>query len=174
MISMNKTKGFTLLELMITLAIVAIVVSVGVPSFRAIIMDNRLVSQTNQFVRSINLTRSAAVRYQRSATLCISANYDAAIPTCSAGTDWSNGWIIWVDKDRDAVTDANEVVSVFPPLAESTTFTSAAASSFSYSARGFILAGDDLSVCDDRSGETGRLIRVNPTGRTHVAMQGCT
>lgn len=174
MISMNKTKGFTLLELLITLAIVAIVVSVGVPSFRGIIMDNRLVTQTNQFVRSINLTRSAAVRYQRNAILCVSANYNAAVPSCSAGTDWSNGWIVWVDKNRDSVTDANEVVSVFAPLADSTTFTSLVVSRFSYSARGFLIAGDDLSVCDSRSGETGRLIRVNPTGRTHISTQGCT
>jgi len=174
MSSMSKTKGFTLLELIITLAIVAIVVSVGVPSFRGIIMDNRLVSQTNQFVRSISLTRSAAVRYQRNAVLCVSANYDAVIPTCSASTDWSNGWIVWVDKNRDSVTDVNEVVSVFAPLADSTTFTSSTVSQFSFSARGFLVAGDDLSLCDNRSGETGRLIRVNPTGRTHVSVQGCT
>ena len=173
-ISMNKMKGFTLLELMITLAIVAIVVSFGVPSFRGIIMDNRLVSQTNQFIRSINLARSAAVSFQRNAVLCVSTNYDAAVPTCAAGTDWSNGWIIWIDKNRDSVTDANEVVSVFPPLAENTTFSSSAVSRFTYNARGFLAAGDDLTLCDSRSGETGRLIRVNPTGRTNVSDQGCT
>jgi len=167
-------KGFTLLELVITLAIVAIVVSFGVPSFRGIIMDNRLVSQTNQFVRSINLARSAAVSFQRNAVLCVSANYDAALPTCAAGTDWSNGWIVWVDKDRDSVTDANEIVSVFPPLADNTTFSSLAISQFTYNARGFLVAGDDLTLCDSRSGETGRLIRVNPTGRTNVSTQACT
>ena len=172
--TMNKKNGFTLLELMITMAIVAIIVSLGVPNMRGVIMDNRMVSQTNQFVRSINLARSAAVRYQRNAIICISANYDAAVPTCAGGTDWSNGWIVWVDKDRDSATDANEIISVFPPLAENTNFFSLAVSNFTYDARGFVNAGGDLTMCDNRTGEMGRFIRVNGVGRTNVSRQGCS
>jgi type IV fimbrial biogenesis protein FimT len=137
-------------------------------------MDNRLVTQANQFVGAVNLARSTAVRYQRNATACASANYNAAVPTCSATTDWSVGWIVWVDKDRDAVTDANEVVSVFGPLAASSTFKSLGTAGFTYDSRGFALAGgDDLTMCDTRSGETGRLIRVNASGRTNISQFGC-
>ena len=166
--------GFTLIELMVTLAVAAILLSVGVPSFPAIIMVNRLVSQANQLVTSIKIARSAAVRYQRNATVCASANFDAASPTCSASTDWSNGWIVWVDKDRDATTDTNEVISVFGPIHDASTLTSGAAG-FTYDARGFGVTGAaDMTLCDSRTGETGRLIRVNTVGRTNVQRQGCS
>jgi len=168
-------KGFTLIELIVTLAVAAIVLSVGVPSFRGVIMDNRLVSQSNQFVTSVKMARSAAVRFQRPATVCSSANFDAAVPTCSADNDWSDGWIVWVDKDRDAATDANEIISVYEPLNNSSTFTSTGLGAFTYNARGFgIAGGDDLTMCDDRTGEMGRVIRVNNVGRTNVSRQVCS
>ena len=171
---MMKKNGFSLLELIVTLAVASIVLSIGVPSFRAVVMDNRLVSQANQFATSVSIARSAAVRFQRNATICASANFDAAIPTCNATTDWSNGWIVWVDKDRDLATDADEILSVHGPMNARLTFTSTALGSFTYDARGFgIAGGDDLTLCDDRTGETGRLIRVNNVGRTNVSRQGC-
>jgi len=172
---MQRTNGFTLIELMVTLGIGAIVLSVGVPSFRGVIMDNRLVTEANQFVTSVNLARSTAVRYQRNATVCASANYSDPVPGCTATTDWSNGWIVWVDKDRDTVTDANEIVSVFGPLNSSLSLSSVGTVGFTYDSRGFSLAGgDDLVLCDTRTGETGRLIRVNAVGRTNISRQGCS
>ncbi len=170
---MNKVKGFTLLELLVTLSIAAILITVGVPNFNGVIMDSRLTTQANQFLRSINLARSAAVRHQRNAVICVSANYDAPVPTCTPSTDWSNGWIVWVDKNRDAATSANEIISVFAPLAGTTTFSSLAVSDFTYDARGFVITGDDLTLCDNRTGETGRRIRVNPVGRINISRQGC-
>lgn len=172
---MKREKGFSLLELMVTMAIAAIVLSVGVPSFRSVIMDNRLVTQANLFVTSINLARSAAVRYQRNATVCASANFDAAVPSCAVSTDWSNGWIVWVDKDRDTVTDAGEVLAVFEPMTESLSFSSSGTAGFTYNARGFsVVGGDALLLCDSRAAETGRIIRVNAVGRTNISRRGCT
>lgn len=172
---MKRQKGFTLIELMVTLGIGAIILSVGVPSFRNLIMDNRLVTNANQLVASINVARSAAVRYQRNATVCASTNYDAAVPNCTASTDWSNGWIVWVDKDRDAATDAGEILAVFGPLTNSLSLSSLGTAGFTYNARGFSLTGgDDLVLCDTRTAETGRLIRVNAVGRTNVSRQACT
>ena len=171
---MKQAKGFTLLELLVTLAVASILVSVGVPSFRGAIMDNRLVRDSNQFVGAINLARSTAVRFQRNATVCASTNYDAAVPTCSSSTDWSSGWIVWVDKNRDAATSANEIIYVQAPINDANTFSSTAATLFSFDARGFgVTLGDDLMLCDNRSGETGRRIRVNNVGRTNVSRQGC-
>jgi len=83
---MKRENGFSLIELMVTMSMAAIVLSIGVPSFRSVIMDNRLVTQANEFVTSVNLARSAAVRYQRNAMVCTSANYDAAVPSCTAST----------------------------------------------------------------------------------------
>lgn len=172
---MMRQRGFTLIELMFTLAVGVILIAVGVPSFRGVIMDNRMSTEANQFVTSVNLARSAAVRYQRNASVCTSANFDAAVPTCTASADWSNGWIVFVDKDRDGATDANEIVSVSPPLNNASSFSSTAANGvFAYDPRGFgLVPGANLTMCDTRSGEMGRFIRVNATGRTNVARQVC-
>jgi type IV fimbrial biogenesis protein FimT len=170
-----QKNGFTLLELMVTLAIASILISVGVPGFRNVIMDNRLVNHANQFVTSVNLARSSAVRFQRNATICASANFDAALPTCSGGSNWSQGWIVWVDKDRDDATDTNEIITVHEPLNGSVTLTSGAAGRFSYDARGFgTTAADDMTLCDNRDSETGRVIKVNNVGRTSVTRQTCS
>jgi type IV fimbrial biogenesis protein FimT len=172
---MKRENGFSLLELIVTLGIASILLSVGMPSFRSVIMDSRLVRDTNQFVASINLARSSAVRFQRNATVCASANFNVAVPGCSGSSDWSQGWIVWVDKDRDGATDANEIVAVQGPVNNMTTFSATNAALFSYDARGFGRSpADELMMCDDRSGETGRRIRVNAVGRTHVKQQGCT
>lgn len=172
---MKQAKGFTLLELLVTLTVASILVSVGVPSFRAVIMDNRMARDSNQFVASINLARSTAVRFQRNATVCASENYDAAVPTCSVKTDWSSGWIVWVDKNRDSAASANEILYVQAPINASNTFSATSATRFSFDARGFgVTPGDELMLCDSRSGETGRRIRVNNVGRTNVSRQGCS
>lgn len=172
--TIKKQKGFNLIELMVVLGIASIVLSVGVPTFRGVIMDNRMADQANQFVTSINAARSYAVRYQRNATICATANYSAAVPTCTATTDWSNGWFVWVDKNRDTITDANEVISVHEPLSDASTLSSTTASSFTYDARGFsVNPGDNLMLCDSRPAETGRSIRINNVGRTSVKRQSC-
>ncbi len=172
---MRREGGFTLIELMVTIGIVAIVLSVGVPSYRGIVMDNRMATQANLFATSIKLARSNAVKFQRNATVCSSANFDAAVPTCSSNKDWSAGWIVWVDKDRDAGTDANEIISVFGPVHTSAELKSGTANRFTYDGRGFATTAlGDLTLCDGRSGEMGRVIKVNATGRTNVSRQGCT
>lgn len=169
-----KRNGFTLLELLVTMSIVLIVLSVGVPGFQGMIKDNRLVSQTNEFVTAVNLARSAAVRFQRNATICVTADYTAAVPACAGGTDWSQGWVVWVDKDRNGAPAANEVLTVHEPLPDTITFTSGATGQFSFDARGFgTAAADALTLCDDRGGEMGRVVNVNAMGRTNVSRQGC-
>ena len=170
----RKSRGFTLLELLVTVSVATILITVGIPGFRSLTMNSRIIAQTNEFVTSIKMARSAAVRYQRNATICMSSNYDAAVPTCDGGTDWTNGWIVWVDKDRDNATDADEILAAHAPLTGSTTLTSGAVNQFAFDPRGMALgAADDLTLCDDRTAEIGRLVRLNTAGRTSVAEAVC-
>ena len=171
---MKKENGFTLIELIVSMAIAAIVLSVGVPTFRGVILDNGMAANANRFATSINLARSSAVRYQRNAVICASANWNQATPTCSTGTDWSVGWVVYVDKDRDGAIDADEIVSVAEPMDDDVTFSSGSLSSFTYDARGFVNNADNLTICDDRTGETGRSIRINAAGRINVSRQACS
>ena len=170
----NTQNGFTLIELIVTMAIAAIVLSVGVPTFRGAIANNSMVSDANRFVASVNVARSSAVKYQRNATICASANWNATTPSCTSTTDWSNGWIVFVDKDRDGAVDADEVVVVNEPLHDRASFDAGSQSSFTYDARGFVDNGDNIDLCDNRTGEVGREIRINGAGRVRVVTQTCS
>ena len=171
--NLKTQRGLSLIELIVTMAIAAIVLGVGVPTFGNVVADNSMASNANRFVASINLARSAAIRYQRPATICASSSYNATTPTCSSGTDWSDGWIVYVDKDRDGAVDADEVQSVFEPMDDDVTFSSGAVNGFTYDARGFVDNGDNLTLCDNRTGEMGRQVRVNAAGRVSVVRQVC-
>ena len=159
---MNRQRGFTLVELMVTLAIVAILVTVGVPNFRDFIMNNRLISRANEFVAAVNLTRSLAIKQQRNAYI-----------TSNAGTNWANGWTVWVDNDTDNIRDANEVVRVTQAFPGTGTFTSTGATQFRYSPSGLVNGAGMLTLCDDRSGEIGRVIDISPAGRSNIQTNNC-
>jgi type IV fimbrial biogenesis protein FimT len=158
---------------MVTVAVAAILLTVVVPNFNYLIMNNRMIGHVNQFVGDINLARSTAVKYQRNATLCVSTSYASSTPACTGGTDWTVGWIVWVDENANNTLDAGEVIKINEPLSSSTTFTSTTESSFIYDARGFLIANDDLSVCDNRTAETGRKIVISNTGRTSLEDLAC-
>lgn len=167
---MKTERGFTLIELMITLTVVAILLTVGAPSFNTFVKDNRITTQANLIAIDLHMARSAAVKYQRDAQVCISTNASS----CTSGTDWGHGWILWVDKDRDnAVDSPGEILKVRTELNGATTLTSATLNAFTFDSRGFIKNTDSLTLCDDRSGETGRTISILGAGRINTSPVGC-
>ncbi len=93
--------GFTLIEMMITLVIAAILLAIGVPSFRALIQNQRMTTTVNEFFAAVNLTRSAALERGMQVRL---------VPADDAGSDWTQGWIVFVDEDDDKRPDSNETV----------------------------------------------------------------
>jgi type IV fimbrial biogenesis protein FimT len=90
-----RSAGFTLLELMIALAILGIVIGIAVPAFTGIIRQNRLASQTNELLGASALARSEAVKRGSVVTLC-PVDPDNA-NACSTDDQWSNGWIVFSD-----------------------------------------------------------------------------
>ncbi len=98
--------GFTLLELMITIAVLGILLGVGVPSFMGVIHTNRLAASTNELVTALHGVRAEAIKQSQRVTLCKSSNGAA----CAAEGDWNQGWIIFADQDHDASVDTGETV----------------------------------------------------------------
>lgn len=82
--------GFTLIELMVTIAILGILAMMAVPSFNEAILSNKLTSYANNFVTSATLARSEAIKRNAAVTLCPSADGS----TCAASGGWQQGWII--------------------------------------------------------------------------------
>ncbi len=90
----QKRMGFTLIELLVTLAVFGICASIAAPSFMTMIRDNRLATQTNELIGSLQLARSEAVR--RGVQVSIRS---------SSGTNnqWEQGWTVFTDWDGDGV-----------------------------------------------------------------------
>jgi type IV fimbrial biogenesis protein FimT len=162
-------KGFTLLELLTTVTVAGILLSVGVPSFFDTIRSNRAATNANEIVGALMIARSEAIRRGARVSLCRSANGT----TCS-GT-WADGWIAFVD---GAATDtANPIVAdvlrVWPAPAGQTAI-AASRDWVRFMPRGNTnaAAAFDLVIGGCR-GQQARTVQVNLTGRTSVASADC-
>lgn len=152
--------GFTLVELIVTMSVAAIVLTIAVPSFQALIRSNRLTATTNEFVAFFNLTRSEAIRRGSSVSLCKTANGTA----CTTTGGWESGWLVFADPNANGVIDAGEeVVKVHEALDSQTTLVSlsgTAASLISFSGSGFVTQNGTLALCN--GGKCFNLIITSP------------
>ncbi len=101
-----KQSGATLMELMVVLAISAILLTIGIPAFASLVHSTRLTSATNELIASLHLARSAAIK--RNARTVVCKSEDGV--SCIAGGDWQQGWLIFHDANNNAALDAGETV----------------------------------------------------------------
>lgn len=92
---MNKEHGFTLIELMVTLAIAVILITVGIPSYQNIIRNNRATAISNEMLTALYFARSEAIKRGISVSVCSSADQ----ASCAASTNWATGMIVFADND---------------------------------------------------------------------------
>jgi type IV fimbrial biogenesis protein FimT len=98
----NKQKGLTLIELMVTLVVAIILVSIGMPLFTGVVENNRATAQTNGLVAALQLARSEAVKRGVVVRVCA----DDAGECGDDLADWPNGWFVHLDLDGDGNVDA--------------------------------------------------------------------
>jgi len=106
--SVRTQRGFTLTELMVTLAVAGVLAMVAVPNMRTFLQNNRLSSASNDLLRSFYLARTEAIKHQANVAVCASAAPTAAAPTCSYGP--FNGWIVFQDTNLNWQWDAGEPI----------------------------------------------------------------
>lgn len=107
---MGREQGFSLIELMTTLAVAAILLGIAVPSFHDLIQNWRLTTTVNDFFAAINLTRSEAM--QRGMRVDLVPSED----------DWSKGWVVFVDGNNNQKADPGErIIFTHGPVPEGMT-----------------------------------------------------
>lgn len=105
----RRHSGFTLVELMVTIAIATILLVIAVPSFQTVINANRLASAANELVASIQVARLQAVRFDKRVELCLSTNANTSSPTCAAdNSTTATGWIVFTDNDQDGTYSSGD------------------------------------------------------------------
>lgn len=181
---MNKIKysnGFTLLELLITIAITAIVVALAAPSFTDVLDDNILLTQTNQFATAINVARSEAVKRNNRVFICKRIGNQCST---SNTTNWEDGWIIFEDADGSGTLDSGEEISLLDPLRtgytlrenNNTNWLAFSASGQASSNVATTFTGIVFRLCSpDQDTTTARTLDMNAVGRTQIlrGVTGC-
>jgi type IV fimbrial biogenesis protein FimT len=170
--------GFTLIELMITVAIVSILAGIAVPSFREMLRQNRATSLANELATSLNLARSEAIKRGTVVSVCKSGNVTNASPTCSTTANWQDGWLIFVDKGTagtfDAVSDTR--LKIGQPSSNSavitgdTTFADYIAYHPSGMSKGSGLPNGSFHICADG---VKRKLTISATGRIRFIKETC-
>ena len=98
--------GFTLLELIVVLAIGSVLMSVTVPALTGMLNTQRATSTVNAFFVSLNLARSEAIKRNGRAVMCKTADG----VSCTSSGGWEQGWMVFHDANNNAALDAGEVV----------------------------------------------------------------
>jgi type IV fimbrial biogenesis protein FimT len=175
---MNIERGFTLIELMVTIAVLAILLGIAAPSFRDMTASSDLRGISNELITTLAQARSEAIKRGGRVTVCMSADGTA----CTATGGWEQGWIMFADDSRSgsaANIDTGETVLRTYPKASgdivingNMTYVSYGADGLSKLMSGGFLAGT-LQVCSKATGiadsERARKLTINNAGRVLVS-----
>ena len=161
--------GFTVIELMVTIAILAILLGIAAPSLGRFIKDVRLAGQANDLLTDLMLARSEAVKRDVPIAICGKKNNDDT--QCGADPNWEGGWLIVTDADRDGKRDGTTPIlkSEEALHAKSTLKATGVGNkgAITFNPTGMNSSGPiTLTLCDNEG--YGRIIDVSAQGRPSV------
>lgn len=155
----RAARGFTLIELMVTVSVAAVLLAVAAPSFNSVVINNRLSGYANSWVASAQLARSEAIKRNSPVTLCRSANGS----TCAASGTWDQGWVV-----RHATT--NTVIQVQQALPDRYDMTGSVYTiDFQSVGAGATVATVKICPTPALSDGAGRDISLSATGRPAIS-----
>lgn len=176
---MRKESGFTLLELLVTVTVAAILLSIAIPNFRTTIANNRQTNQLNTMLSGLIYARSEAIKRNASVVICATTNQTA----CSGSSAWGSGWIVYyvpVGTSATAAPAAAAVIRTFPALSGSNTLNTNASSPspiaavssgmIVFQSSGMTTLSNDaqFSLCDARGKSYSRMLMLGAAGRAEV------
>ena len=164
--SVSQLRGFTLIELMVTVAVVAILAMVAAPSFDQAILSAKLNAGANNFMASAQLARSEAIKRNSTVVLCRSADG----LSCASSGNWTQGWIVFHDVNNNGTVDSGDaVIQVQGALSAGYSFTGGSYS-LVFQSIGVGSTSATLTLCKALPSPGGqeREIKVSATGRSSV------
>ena len=170
----RRNKGFTLIELMVTLAVAVILITVAVPGFRTMIQNNRASTQANELLTAFMLARTEAIKRGTVVSVCSSIDQSS----CAASTNWATGWIVFNDDDENGVRDTNvasteAVIRVWESLDGAPTLTGAT-QNVQYQASGLVAATSSFTLTlPDCKGNQVQTININAVGSGRITASAC-
>ena len=165
--------GISIVELVVSLAVVSILATTGVPAFSSFIQSNRLTETSFDMLATINLARTEAVKRRTRVVLCRSADPTSTTPSCGGSANtWTTGWLVFASGDSNNDYDAGADTLLGIGLVDSPNLTvitnSTSNNNLEYNSDGTTNEGGGtarFAVCDKRGGAKGRQINIPPHGR---------
>jgi type IV fimbrial biogenesis protein FimT len=163
-----RDNGYSLLELLMTIAIAALILTLGVPSFTTLKARNAQRVEINALFHAVHLARKGSVMRKQVVSLCPSA--DGA--TCAPGRDWSGGFLVFENSDRDEPPELDDgEILLFRHLASPSVKITANRRGFTLRATFLRATNGTLVVCDRAGRVKPRALVISYTGRPRVAEQ---
>jgi type IV fimbrial biogenesis protein FimT len=177
MLSKRRNAGYNMMEVMMVTALVAILATIAIPSFKYVTTSNRIAGEVNGLLGDMQFARSEAVKEGQSVTVCIAQNVN--LNSCAgnaANGNWALGWIVFLDTNGNKQVDANEaVIRTQPAFSGTDTFVAPGAfNALTFNRLGYAPTAATVIKLHDLTSNVNwiRCLAVNPIGSVVTERNG--